>query len=62
MKKQTSWADYDTAIRNASTKEDDKFSLKSPDSCKLYDRHTRHTCTVGIKKSLRMARKHSPKL
>ena len=40
MKKQKSWADYDTAIRNAYTKEDDEDSLKSPDSRELYNLHS----------------------
>ena len=36
MKKQKSWADYDNAIRNAYTKEDDEDSLKSQETGELY--------------------------
>ena len=50
MKKQKSWADNDVEIKKVYNKQNNKGSLKSPDSCKLtYDVHahihTYHTCT-----------------
>ena len=49
MKKQKSWADNDVEIKKVYNKENNKGSLKSPDSCKLtYDVHAHiHTYVLA---------------